>query len=248
MELNLKVDARWPKRSKSRTTWPQWVPASRDLHRGSQTRSGVIAMDKHQQHCTLSLQSTFTAAKLVQSTYLEGESEWRIKMFAGDPLPQLFALVPSGDASFSLPSKLDSVEPSFALPPLDEDAPGIERLLGTLGRESVSSWDSVPRKNPASPPNVEEHDQHIHYSNIEPPRTLPDDIWAQAAVPEAGPSRKTFNVSSERCWILRKLIHRSTLGTKSQHLRASSPKRRMTRSSRCSSRTFSYVLFSSITM
>lgn len=106
-------------------------------------------------------------------------------------------------------AKLSQLSPSkaqFALPPLDEHSPGVERLLGSLKEGLlISSARGAPIDTPSKKRhNAEEDMLDLHQANEEDATVVPEEkddhsketgpipaaeqsIWTQAAL--AGPSR-----------------------------------------------------------
>lgn len=118
----------------------------------------------------------------------------------------LFSLSPLKGAAPSLP-QLSPSKAQFTLPPLDEQAPGVERLLGSL-REGLliasaheAPFESVPRGNvndgegasTLSPtgddgaPDVVDEEGLEGQGVVEGKPAAEQELWAQAAL--AGPSR-----------------------------------------------------------
>lgn len=93
-------------------------------------------------------------------------------------------------AMFSLPplvlnpqsvTPLDTVHPRFSLPQLNEDAPGVERLLGTLGRESLAAVE-LEQDSPGIDPVEKEVEQDTSQGQQTQRTDDDDDIWQQAGL------------------------------------------------------------------
>lgn len=101
--------------------------------------------------------------------------------------------LPSGEgAGFKL-TPLVTVAPRFVLPSLDENAPGVERLLGTLGSTLV-----VPDAASLPPlPSLPTVQLAVHDAKGKG-RAAPIDaeLWRLAGIDEPGPSKpRAFHVS-----------------------------------------------------
>lgn len=118
----------------------------------------------------------------------------------------LFTL--TSDTMFTLPplspnprsiTPLSTVEARFSLPQLNEDAPGVERLLGTLGRRSIPIWGSEKGEVVSDADVIEDVDEYeeetreAEAGDADADVDADADIWLRAG--EATSKPKTFQVS-----------------------------------------------------
>lgn len=105
----------------------------------------------------------------------------------------MFSLPPLAAEPQTLPS-LSTINPRFSLPQLDEDAPGVERLLGTLGRQSLPTWGISEEVEIAKPPPSPQPEK---VEDGPKDKVAEDDIWMQASL--AGPSKPSNKVGVVVC-------------------------------------------------
>ncbi|KAL1411299.1 hypothetical protein Q8F55_002250 [Vanrija albida] len=102
---------------------------------------------------------------------------------------RLAPLPPAAGPGFAL-APLTSVAPRFVLPALDEDAPGVERLLGTLGSTLVRDVEvAVLPPLPSLPELARAPDPKGKGKGKGKAADIDAELWRLAGIPDAGPSR-----------------------------------------------------------